>query len=27
MDKYENPIEAEENPRYPVLNDSFYINE
>ena len=27
MDKYENPIEAEENPRYPVLDDSFYINE
>lgn len=27
MDKYENPEEASENPRYPILEDSFIAND
>jgi Na+-transporting NADH:ubiquinone oxidoreductase subunit NqrF len=27
MDKYENPEEVSENPRYPILEDSFIAND
>jgi hypothetical protein len=27
MDKYENPEEASDNPRYPILEDSFIPND